>query len=187
MKRAREALDAGRRGRALDEEIVELLEVPLGVGHDERDPAGAQDPAQLGDRERPIGHVVQHVHRERHVEAVVGERDRLRVAHEQRTAAGRRNRALAAFPPTGRRRTPTRGARGAQHAEVQAVAAADVEDRLVAAQLGEVERAAPDVEDRALERVDRLARREVAGVGVLLLDVRSDRCRSGAHGRRSLR
>ena len=42
-------------------------------------PSGAEHPAQLGDRERPIGHVVQHVHRERDVEAVVGERQRLRV------------------------------------------------------------------------------------------------------------
>ena len=67
-----------------------------------------------------------------------------------------------------------RDARGPQHAEVEAVAAPDVEDRLVAAQLGEIERAVPDVDDRALERVDRLARREVAVVAVLLLDVVAD-------------
>src|SRR5439155_6482310 len=58
-----------------------------------------------------------------------------------------------------------------QRTEIETVAAADVENGLVAVQLREVERGPPDVGDRTLERVDRLARREVAVVAVLLGDV----------------
>ena len=63
-----------------------------------------------------------------------------------------------------------------QRAEVATVAAPHVEDRLVATQLREVERAVPEIDDRALECVDRLARRGVAVGRVLLLRESDGQC-----------
>ena len=122
----------------------------LGVGQHERDAAGPQHAPHLGDRRGAIGHVVEHVHRERDVEA---SRRRTAAPARRSRATGRRRpraRALRSIPadrsaPHTRPRCP----RARSVAEVQAVAAADVEDRLVAAQRGEIERAVPEVDDAA--------------------------------------
>ena len=69
----------------------------VGVGHDERDTARAEHPPQLGDRRGPIGHVVQHVHREHDVEAT--RRRTAAPARRSRAAGRRRPRPRAAQHP----------------------------------------------------------------------------------------
>src|SRR5262249_10191688 len=59
----------------------------------------------------------------------------------------------------------------AQRAEVESVAAADVDDRLVTGHAGQIERAVPEINDGLLVRVDRLAGDEIPVVAVLGGDV----------------
>ena len=109
---ARSMLPTVRR-RALDEQLVELAEMRLRV----RERPSATPPGRSTRRisaiaERPIGHVVQHVHRQRDVEAVVGERQRLRVDSRATDRHRPSGRALRSMP--GRQIGAAHQARGAR-------------------------------------------------------------------------
>ena len=141
--------------------------MPVRVRERERDAVRPQRSADLGQREIAVGDVIQHVHREHAVERPVDERQPLRVADEERRRRNMRPRRLQ-HPRREIHAVHLAAVRAPrQLGEVQTVPAADVENPLVTAQPGEIERPRRRSDGGLLESIDRLAGREVRVGGVL--------------------
>jgi len=90
--------------------------------HDQRNTVGPEHPPQLGDGNTPIRHVVEHVHRERDIEAVGFERQRLGVDDEQGRLSRRRAGRSATCPETDLRAQQALMPAPEQGSEIAAVA-----------------------------------------------------------------